>query len=102
MNKIIIAFCEGQHDIAFLSKILFIDGFKPYKKKIKDFIKPLNEQFIKKLPNKEIGDKKLGFQSDYMLPSVALYKDEKILVFLHNLNGDGKKNERNKILSKCK
>jgi hypothetical protein len=27
MNKIIIAFCEGQHDISFLSRILFVDGF---------------------------------------------------------------------------
>jgi hypothetical protein len=99
MNKIIIAFCEGQHDIAFLSKILFVDGFMPYNEKIKDFIEPLNKQFIKKLPNKEIGDKKLGFQSEYMVPSVALYKDENILVLLHNLNGDGKATERNKILS---
>jgi len=99
MNKIIIAFCEGQHDIAFLSKILFVDGFKPYNKKIKEFIEPLNKLFIKKLPNKEIGDKKLGFQSEYMVPSVALYKDENILVLLHNLNGDGKATERNKILS---
>jgi hypothetical protein len=99
MNKIIIAFCEGQHDIAFLSKILFVDGLMPYNKKIKDFIKPLNKQFIKKLPIKKIGDKKLGFQPEYMIPSVALYKDEKILVLLHNLNGDGKATERNKILS---
>lgn len=99
MNKIIIAFCEGQHDIAFLSKILFVDGFMPYNKKIKDFIEPLNKQFIKKLPNKEIGDKKLGFRSEYMVPSVALYKDENILVLLHNLNGNGKATERRKILS---
>jgi hypothetical protein len=99
MNKIIIAFCEGPHDIAFLSKILFVDGFKPYKKKIKDFIKPLNKQYEMELSKKEIADKKLGFQSEYMVPSVALHKDENVLVLLHNLNGDGKATERNKILS---
>ena len=43
MTKIIIAFCEGQHDIAFLSRILFVDGFIPYKKRIKDFIEQLNK-----------------------------------------------------------
>ena len=98
MNKIIIAFCEGQHDIAFLSKILFVDGFVPYKKKIKDFIKPLNKQYETELSKKEIADKKLGFQSEHMVPSVALYKDENVLVLLHNLNGDGKVRERKQIL----
>jgi|SaaInlStandDraft_4_1057021.scaffolds.fasta_scaffold01244_7 hypothetical protein len=99
MTKIIIVFCEGQHDIAFLSKVLFVDGFIPYKKKIKDFIKPLNKQYEIELSKKEIADKKLGFQSEYMVPSVALHKDENTLVLLHNLNGDGKATERNKILS---
>ena len=98
MNKIIIAFCEGQHDIAFLSKILFVDGFVPYKKKIKDFIKPLNKQYETELSKKEIADKKLGFQSEHMVPSVALHKDENVLVLLHNLNGDGKVRERKQIL----
>ncbi len=98
MNKIIIAFCEGQHDIAFLSKILFVDGFTPYRKKIKDFIKPLNKQYETELSKKEIADKKLGFQSEYMVPSVALHRDEDILVLLHNLNGDGKVGERKQIL----
>ena len=50
------------------------------------------------MPIKKIGDKKLGFQSEYMIPSVALYKDENILVLLHNLNGDGKATEWKKIL----
>jgi hypothetical protein len=36
-NKYIIVFCEGEHDIAFLSRILFVDGFMNYDKKIKDF-----------------------------------------------------------------
>lgn len=99
MNKVIIAFCEGMHDIAFLSKILFIDGFIPYDRTIKDFIKPLDKLYEMKLSDKKISDKKLGFQSEYMVPSVALYKDEKILVLLHNLNGDERKTEREKILS---
>ncbi len=99
MNKIMIGFCEGQHDIAFLSKILFVDGFTAYNKEIKNFIEPLNKQFIKKLFNKKIGDTKLGFQSDYMLPSVALHKNENILVLLHNLNGGDRVKERAEILA---
>ena len=37
MDNITIVFCEGQHDIAFISKILYINGYKEYKKKLKDF-----------------------------------------------------------------
>jgi hypothetical protein len=102
MNKIIIAFCEGQHDIAFLSRILFVDGFTAYNKKIKNFIKPLNEQYKAELSKKEIADKKLGFQSEYIIPSIALHKDENILVLLHNLNGDSRTNERKEILAMYK
>ncbi len=98
MNKIIIAFCEGQHDIAFLSKILFVDGFTAYNKKIKNFIEPLNKQYETELSEKKIADKKLGFQSEHMLPSVALQKDENILVLLHNLNGDTEVSKRKQIL----
>ncbi len=98
MNKIIIAFCEGQHDIAFLSKVLFVDGFTAYDKKIKNFIKPLNKQYETELSEKKIADKRLGFQSEHMVPSVALQKDENILVLLHNLSGDGGASKRKQIL----
>ncbi len=102
MNKIIVVFCEGQHDIAFLSRILFVDGFTPYNKKINKFIKPLNEQYIKNLENNNIADRKLGFQSEHMIPSVALHKNENILVLFHNLSGEERSGERKSILDMYK
>ena len=98
MTNLIISFCEGQHDIAFLSRILLVNGFKPYKNKIKDFPSPLNTQYKNKLISKNIADNKLGFQPTYIVPSVALYKNDTIVLF-HNLGGDGRKKERKEILN---
>lgn len=99
MNKIIIAFCEGQHDIAFLSRILLVNNFEAYNKKIKDYIPPLNELFKKALSMTTIADKKLGFQSEHMVPSVAYVKEDEALVLLHNLSGDNCSGKRTQILS---
>jgi hypothetical protein len=99
MDNITIVFCEGQHDIAFLSKILYIHGYKEYKKKLKVFKEPLGEQYLSILrEEKNISEKKLGFNPIYKIPSVALYKDNELVLF-HNMGGDGKATERKELLS---
>jgi hypothetical protein len=86
MSNIIITLCEGQDDIAFLSRILYVKGFKKYNKKLKNFISPFNNLFVKKLKEKEINS--FGFiPSNYLVPSVVLYNEE-TYIFLHNLGGD--------------
>jgi len=102
MDNITIVFCEGQHDIAFLSKILYVHGYKEYKKKLKVFKKPLGEQYLSILrEEKNISEKKLGFNPIYKIPSVALYNDEELVLF-HNMGGDGRVSERAELLSMYK
>ena len=89
MNKVIIIFCEGGHDIAVLSKILSIYGYSPYKKKVKDFPVPLNQLYIKILSENIIEDSEFKFQRpNKYIPFVALSRDDILIVF-HNLGGDG-------------
>jgi len=89
MNKVIIAFCEGDHDIAVLSKLLSVYGYSPYRKKVKDFPNPLNQLYINILSENIIEDSEFKFQrGNKYIPFVALSKDE-ILVIFHNLGGDG-------------
>jgi hypothetical protein len=103
MDNITIVFCEGQHDIAFLSKILYVHGYKEYKKKLKVFKKPLGEQYLSILrEEKNISEKKLGFNPIYKIPSVALYKADEELVLFHNMGGDGRVSERAELLSMYK
>lgn len=89
MNKYIIVFCEGEHDIAFLTRILYVNGFKPYDKKVKEFIKPLNNFYIKSLKNKKIEDIEFKFQRpNQKVPYTVLIKNSNLVIF-HNLSGDG-------------
>jgi Trp operon repressor len=86
MRNIIITLSEGQDDIAFLSRILYVKGFEKYDKKLNDFIVPFNGLFSRKLAEKEINS--FGFVSPgYLVPSVVLIKEE-TYIFLHNLGGD--------------
>jgi len=89
MDKYIIVFCEGDHDVAFLSRLLFVDGFIPYEKKVKDFIVPLNNLYITALKDKKIEDSKFKFQrASIHIPYIVLKKEETLVIF-HNLGGDG-------------
>jgi len=114
MDNITIVFCEGQHDIAFLSKILYVHGYKEYKKKLKVFKEPFGKQYLSILREKykikdenntdnedsrikNISDDKIGFNPIYQIPSVALYKEDELVLF-HNMGGDGRVVERKNLL----
>lgn len=101
MTKITIVFCEGQHDIAFLSKILFAHEYKKYDKALDKFLKPFGDQYYSLMKDIEISDKKLGFQTDYKIPAVSLYKNDNLILF-HNMGGDMKSSERNEVLAMYK
>ncbi|WP_026395142.1 DUF3226 domain-containing protein [Acetobacterium malicum] len=86
--KISIALCEGTHDIAFISKILYSFGFESYENSISGFPKPLNQLFLTIFNNEKISDRKLGFHEDsYLIPRASLIKDNHLILF-HNMNSD--------------
>jgi len=89
MDKYIIVFCEGDHDIAFLSRILLVNGFTPYDKKVKNFIAPLNDLYISALKDKKIEDSKFKFQRANIHVPYAVFQKDDTLVIFHNLGGDG-------------
>jgi len=94
INNIIVVFCEGGHDIAFLTRLLLCSDYVDYGRKVSEFITPFNKQFSKELSSINLSEKKLGdIGASYKVPSVALAKDD-CLVFIHNLKGDGRLVER--------
>ncbi|MFC3395082.1 hypothetical protein [Brenneria rubrifaciens] len=101
-NKVIVAFCEGQHDVAFLSRVLLVNGFLLQDLKIGQLPPPFDKRFAKELSQVRIPDKKLGFQPNGpKLPSVCFFKNGN-LIFIHNLNGDGRNSERNQLITMYK
>jgi len=100
MNNFIIVFCEGDHDIAFLTRILLVNGYKSYNKKVNEFRKPLDKLYIKNLSTKKIADHEFKFQQPKQkVPYSVLEKDDYLVIF-HNFNGDGnfKKDGANNII----
>jgi len=96
MSNITITLCEGQDDIAFLTRILYINGFEKYNDKLENFIKPFDKLFISNIKRAE----KFGFSpTNYLIPSVVLSKEDNY-VLMHNLGGDsdGRSSEIKKIL----
>lgn len=98
MEKVCVVFCEGQHDIAFISRVLKVKGFTGYDKKIREFIQPFDTFFMGLLAQKQVSDRKLGYSSDYRVPSVSLCRNQERLVFFHNMGGDGRAPERRELL----
>jgi hypothetical protein len=89
MNKHIIVFCEGEHDIAFLTRVLLVEGFIPYTQKVKDFDRPLNKLYQENLSSKKIANYEFKFQRPKRkVPYSVLMKDDVLIIF-HNFDGDG-------------
>lgn len=101
LNKLTIVMCEGQHDIAFINRILKVSGFKDYKEKIKDYLEPLNKLIIKEFEKSKFEDRKIGFSQNYKIPSVSLVKNANIVLF-HDMGGEGKRSERKTLMEKYK
>lgn len=96
MDKIIIVLCEGAHDIAFLNRILLVNGFDEYSKKISGLKQPFQDRF-----KREFNNDRIGFITNYKIPSSIYSKDNKY-IFFHNMNGDMKIKERKELVEMYK
>lgn len=95
--KLRIVMCEGAHDIGFISKILLANGYKAYEKRIKDYPYPINVQIERNLSRESVGDSKLGFKAEPLVPYSSFYKED-ILLLLHNMGGDKTVEDRYKLI----
>ena len=89
MNKHIIVFCEGDHDIAFLTRILLVQGFTPYNRKVKEFNKPLSALYQNNLGKKKIANHEFKFQRPKKTVPFSVLTNGESLVIFHNFDGDG-------------
>ena len=100
-TKIISVLCEGPHDVAFLTKLLKIKGFKICEgTKLKDFPSPMNQILTTEATKANVEELKLSEINHALLPSGVLTNEEETsFFFLYALGGDSRKDRRNKILS---
>lgn len=87
MNHLVVVFCEGPHDVAFIARILKCACYKTYNEKIRNYPRPLNEIFEGALKNMEFAELKIDQVSSKLLPRKILKKGEQT-VLLYALGGN--------------
>lgn len=96
-KNIIIILSEGDHDAAFLYRILKANGFKKYSKVIKDFPKPLDNLFASDILNISVPDESIQSARTRFLPSSVVTSGENILL-TYAIHGDSRGDKRIKLI----
>lgn len=98
-THIITVFCEGAHDVAFLTKILKADTFLSNDKlKIGEFPFPYSHLLETEAKRSNVNDLNLQEIRNTLMPSATLLKDKNFL-FFYAMGGDTRKDKRQKLLS---
>ena len=96
-NNTIFILTEGDHDSAFLYRILKANGFTSYKEKIKDYPAPLNRFLQADIVNVSIPEVNIQEARTRFLPYYVMqYKDN--LIFIYSIGGDSKNKIRTKLV----
>ena len=98
MEKILFALCEGPHDVAFLYRILQVNGLQKYSKPIGEFPAPLNKYFASEAAGENLEQLKLEEVRNRRLPSEVLAHKDDALVLLYAIGGDSRVEPRQKLL----
>lgn len=101
-TQIISVFCEGPHDIAFLTKLLKAADYQSNDgSKINDYPTPINKLLLAEANKSNLQDLNLQTIKQTTLPLTSLKKDNNYLLF-YALRGDQKRAERISYLRKIK
>lgn len=97
-TQIILALCEGPHDVAFICKILKTNGFVSNENmKIGKFPPPMGDLMVQEVAKGNIEELNLQQVRQNLLPLNTLYRGDNF-VFLYSMGGDGKKEGRKHLL----
>ena len=97
-NNIIFILTEGDHDSAFLYRILKANGCTSYKKKIKDYPAPLNSFLEKDIINVSIPEIKIQQARTRFLPYYVMQNGNN-LILIYSIGGDTKNKIRTDLVS---
>lgn len=102
-TQIIIALCEGPHDVAFLNKIIKTKGFiSNDKSKLDGYPRPMSDILISEASKTDVEGLNIQEVRQSLLPAYTLVKED-VNILLYVMGGDGKSEKRKdfskKILS---
>jgi hypothetical protein len=97
-NNTLFILTEGDHDSAFLYRILKANGFTSYSVKIKDYPAPLNSFLQTDIINVSIPEVKVQQARTRFLPYYVMQKGDN-LIFIYSIGGDSKNKIRTALVS---
>jgi len=97
MFNFIFILTEGDHDAAFLYRILKANGIKTHNIAIKDYPEPINKMFMKDLSSSVNEDLNIDEVNSIFLPHRVMQKDDNILCIYKTI-GDTQEEKRKKIV----
>jgi len=97
MTNFIFILTEGDHDVAFLYRILKANGIKTHNIAIKDYPEPINKMFIKDLSFSVNEELNIDAVNSIFLPHRVMRKDDNILC-IYKTVGDTQEEKRKKIV----
>lgn len=98
MKNITILLTEGDHDAAFLYRILRANGFDKYSSLIKDFPNPLNSILASDIMGVPIPEINIQHAKTRFLPNNVVIEKGNIFL-IYNIGGDKKAEARKKLIS---
>lgn len=96
-KRIIILLAEGDHDAAFLYRILRANNFVAYSKSIKEFPAPLDHLLASDILNISIPDSSIQSAKIRFLPNNVVEMDGN-LILIYALHGESRQDRRLKII----
>ncbi len=101
-TQIIIALCEGPHDVSFINRILKSAGFiSNEQKKLNQFPTPMDKLMASEFIKTDVEQLNLQELRKGVLPTHTLQKEDN-WVFLYSMGGDSKKENRKTIINNLK
>lgn len=88
-----VVMCEGLHDIAFITRILKMNGYSDEGGELDKLDKRFRAFFTKHLNKRK---ERIGFISDFKIPHTILKKDGNV-IFFHKLEGDQRQKNREEL-----
>lgn len=96
-KNIVVILTEGDHDAAFLYRILKANGFVKYSKVIKDFPPPLNNLLATDVLNVSVPDESIQNARSRFLPSNVVTEGDNMLL-VYAIQGDSRGDKRKKLI----
>ncbi len=101
-TQIIIALCEGPHDVSFINRILKTAGFiSNEQKKLNQFPTPMDKLMASEFIKTDVEQLNLQELRKGVLPTHTLQKEDN-WVFLYSMGGDSKREDRITIINNLK